>query len=170
MDILLLILALVLSLVGLAGCIVPVLPGTAFSYLGLLAAALTSYSTISRSSLWIWLVVSIAVIAADFVFPAMMTKRFGGSRYGSIGATVGIFVGLLAGHAGVILGPFLGAVIGELLHDKTDTQRALRVGFGSFMAFIVGTGLKLFTSIWMFAILLGDLWPVVRGFFSSLFA
>lgn len=168
MDIFLSILALLLSLIGLAGCIVPVLPGTAFSYLGLVAAFMTSFSTLSQTTLWIWLAVSLLVIAADFVFPALMTKKFGGSRYGSVGATVGIFVGLLAGPAGVILGPFFGAVVGELLFDKNDTRRAVRVGFGSFMAFIAGTGLKLVTSLWMLALLLKDLWPAVRDFFCSL--
>ena len=163
MDFLLVFIALLMSFIGLLGCVIPVLPGTAFSYLGLLAAFMTSYSTIPASAMWIWLIVSVGVILADFVFPAVMTRFFGGTRYGAIGATVGIFVGLLAGPAGVVLGPFFGAVVGELLHDKNDPWSAMKSGFGSFMAFVVGTGLKLLTSIWMLSVLLADLWPVVKG-------
>ena len=163
MDFLLVFIALLMSSIGLLGCVIPVLPGTAFSYLGLLAAFMTSYSTIPASAMWIWLIVSVGVILADFVFPAVMTRFFGGTRYGAIGATVGIIVGLLAGPAGVVLGPFFGAVVGELLHDKNDPWSAMKSGFGSFMAFVVGTGLKLLTSIWMLSVLLADLWPVVKG-------
>lgn len=169
MDIFLSITAIVLSLIGLAGCIIPVLPGTVLSYGGLLCGFFCSYSTIDPVSMWIWLAVSLAVIAADFFFPAMMTKAFGGTRAGAIGATVGIFLGLTAGPVGIILGPFFGAVVGELLHDKRDPATALKVGFGSFAAFIVGTGLKLITSIWMLAILLHDMWSPLKEWFVELF-
>ena len=93
MDVVLSICAFLLAILGIAGCIVPALPGTLLSYGGLLCAYFTSYSQMSASALWIWLAVCIAVSVADYVLPAWMTKRFGGSRAGSIGATVGVFVG-----------------------------------------------------------------------------
>ncbi|MDE5815530.1 MAG: DUF456 domain-containing protein, partial [Alistipes sp.] len=70
------------------------------------------------------------------------------SRAGVVGATVGAVAGIFVfPPVGILLGPFLGAVIGELLHDSSDTARALQVGIGSFLAFLVGTGLKLCVTI-----------------------
>ena len=171
MDIVLIVVALILTLVGFIGDIFPGLPGTAFSYLALVAGAFTSYSTISGWTLGVWLVVSVLVIVADFVFPALMTKAFGGTKYGTWGATIGVVVGFLVGNIfGVIVGPFVGAFVGELMHDKQDTSKALKVGFGSFMAFLFGTGLKLFTSAWMLVILLTDSWGVISEAWDGLWA
>ncbi|MDE7004972.1 MAG: DUF456 domain-containing protein, partial [Alistipes sp.] len=83
MDVLLAILAFVLSVLGIVGCIVPVLPGVVLSYLGLLCAWGASYSQISAATLWLWLALTAAVSAADYFLPAWMTRRFGGSRAGA---------------------------------------------------------------------------------------
>ena len=93
MDITLSLLALALSILGIIGCIVPALPGVVLSYAGLLCAYFTSYSQMSASALWLWLGVTVAVSVADYFLPAWMTRRFGGSRAGAIGATVGVFAG-----------------------------------------------------------------------------
>ena len=169
MDVFLTILAYLLSVVGIIGCIVPALPGTAVSYLALLLAYATSYTSIESSTLWIWLAISLIVIVIDYIFPAMMTKAFGGSRAGTIGATVGVFAGLFMGPVGIILAPFFGAVIGELLHDKTDPSKAIRVGFGSFISFLVGTGIKLCASFYMLGILIGDTLPVLKNWIATTF-
>lgn len=124
MDVVLSICAFLLAILGIAGCIVPALPGTLLSYGGLLCAYFTSYSQMSASALWIWLAICIAVSVADYVLPAWMTKRFGGSRAGSIGATVGVFVGFFfLPPIGIILGPFLGAVIGELINNRNERPK-----------------------------------------------
>lgn len=171
LDIILIVMALLLAFVGFIGDILPGLPGTAFSYLALVAGACTSYSTISGWTLGVWFVVSVLVIVADFVFPALMTKAFGGTKYGTWGATIGIVAGFLIGNVfGLILGPFIGAMLGELIHDKQDAARALKVGFGSFMAFIFGTGLKLFASVWMLAILIADSWRMISNAWDGLWA
>lgn len=151
MDILWTIGIFVFSILGIIGCIVPMIPGTAFSYAGLICAYLCSSATLSGWSMLIWLAVSLVTIAADYYLPAVMARRFGGSKAGAIGATVGVFFGffLMSPFLGVILGPFFGAVIGELVHDKSDPAKALVVGFGSFASFIVGTGLKLIVSLAM---------------------
>ena len=119
------------------------LPGVRGVYAGLLCSWVASYSTIGTAALWIWLAVTVAVSVIDYYLPAWMTRRFGGSRSGAIGATVGVFAGFFFfPPLGVILGPFFGAVIGELLHDKSDPAKAFLVGTGSFLSFLVGPGPK----------------------------
>lgn len=170
MDIALAIAAFLLSLLGIAGCIVPGLPGPILSYVGLLAAYFTSYSDMSTASIWIWLAVTVVVSVADYFLPAWMTRRFGGSRAGAIGATIGVFAGFfLFPPLGIILGPFFGAVLGELLHDKSDPGKALVVGFGSFVSFAVGTGIKLAASLGMFVHVIADTWPALRDWAGGLF-
>ncbi len=170
MDILLSTCAFLLAILGIAGCIVPALPGTILSYGALLCAYFTSYSQIGGMALGIWLAVCVAVSVADYFLPAWMTKRFGGSRAGSIGATVGVFVGFfLLPPVGIILGPFLGAVIGELFNNRKDFAKALVVGCGSFLSFIVGTGIKLIASIGIFIHILADTWPALRNWLATVF-
>ena len=78
MDIFLATLAFLCSIIGLIGCIVPVLPGIVLNYAALLLLTLTDYADISLSTLFIWGVVTAVVTVADFYLPAWMTRRFGG--------------------------------------------------------------------------------------------
>ena len=146
MDIALSVLAFLFTIVGIIGCIVPALPGVVLSYAGLLCAYFTSYSHMSASALWIWLAITVAVSVADYFLPAWMTRRFGGSRAGAIGATVG-----------------------ELLNDRGDFPKAILVGFGSFLSFIVGTGLKVVAAVGMLIHVTTDTYPAVRNWFATLF-
>jgi uncharacterized protein YqgC (DUF456 family) len=72
-----------------------------------------------------------------------LSKKFGGTKAGSIGATIGTIVGIFLGPIGLLLGPFAGAVIGEMSAKKLEFREALKVGFGSMMSFVVGTAFKL---------------------------
>ncbi len=171
MDVFLSILAFVCCLVGIAGCIIPVLPGPVLSYAGLFCAWACSYSTIPSSSMWIWAGVTVVVVLVDYFLPGYMAKLFGGTRAGSIGATVGMIVGLfVGGFVGVLLGPFVGAVIGELIHDRSRSAHAFRVGIGSFLSFLVGTGLKLVAAVAMFVLVVADTWPALRTWCIGIFA
>ena len=142
MDIVLYILAGLCLLIGLVGCVLPGLPGVPLSYLGLILMHVTDKYNYSWQFLIIWLVVVILVSVLDFVIPARGTKKFGGTKAGAWGATIGVVVGLFAGPWGIILGPFIGAVVGELIANKKDTN-ALKAGFGSFIGIMSGTVLKL---------------------------
>ena len=161
MDIALSIAAFLFSITGIVGCIVPIIPGVALSYVGLLCASFCSYSEISSATLWIWLAVTVAVSVIDYFLPGYFARLVGGTRAGSIGATVGMIA--------VILGPFFGAVIGELIHDRSDSAKAFRSGFGSFLAFIAGTGLKLVAAIWMICLVWSDTYPVVKNWIVTTF-
>ncbi|MBO7300275.1 MAG: DUF456 domain-containing protein [Tidjanibacter sp.] len=142
------ILAIVCTVIGVLGCVVPILPGVPICYLGLLLCHWAG-ATLTTSQLIIWAVVAVAVTLLDNFLPAVMTNKFGGSKAATRGSLIGIIVGFFAGPAGLILGPFFGALIGELTNNGSDSARAFKVAFGSFVAFIFGTGLKLVAAIYL---------------------
>ena len=138
MDTLLIILAILCTLGGVAGCILPILPGPPLNFLALLLMRWSGHAGFDSRFLWIWAAVTLIVSA------------FGGSKYAATGSTVGMIVGLLFfPPAGLIVGAFAGALIGELLYDRDDLRKAVRVAIGSFVAFLLSTGLKLAASLAM---------------------
>lgn len=145
MDYFLLALSIVLILIGIIGCLVPVLPGPPISYAGILVLHFTRYAEFSRNLLIILGIVAAIVTLLDYFVPIWGTKKFGGSKYGIRGATVGLIIGLFFGPPGIIMGPFLGAFIGEMIF-KDDFKYALKAGFGSLLGFLTGIGLKLAAS------------------------
>lgn len=170
MDWVLSILSVVFIVIGIIGCIVPVLPGVILAYGGLVCSYFCSYSQLTVSSLLFWLALTLVVSVVDYFLPAYMARLFGGSSAGMRGATAGLVIGFLVGNVvGTIIGPFVGAVVGELFHDSKDFARSLKVGFGSFLSFAVGTGLKLVVSIMMLVRVFGDIYPVVSDSVKSWF-
>lgn len=165
------ILALVFAVIGIVGCVLPLLPGPVLTYAGLLCAYGCSYSDLSVTALVAWGAATLVAIVADYFLPALMTRVMGGSKAGEIGATIGMVIGIFFSFSVVslILFPFAGAVIGELIRDRSDSGRAFRSGFGSFLAFAVGTGLKLAVCIGMFVHIFADTWGPLRDWFASLF-
>jgi uncharacterized protein YqgC (DUF456 family) len=148
MDYVLLILAIVMMIVGIAGCLLPVLPGPPLTYLSLVVLHFTHFADISRNLFIILGIVTILVTVIDYVVPIWGTRQFGGSKYGMRGATVGLIIGLFLGPPGIIIGPFVGAVVGELIY-KDEIKYALKAGFGSLLGFLTGIGLKLAASLLM---------------------
>ena len=104
------------------------------------------------------------------LFPACVDDPQIRRLAGGIGATVGVFAGFfIFPPIGIILGPFVGAVAGELLNDRGDFPKAILVGFGSFLSFIVGTGLKVVAAVGMLIHVTADTYPAVRDWFATLF-
>lgn len=149
MDTGLIIIAIIAGVVGLLGVIVPVLPGTLLSYGGLICAYFVDGSTISLTQIIVCGIASIVVIILDYVLPGYFTKLFGGTKAGITGATIGTFIGFLFGLPGIILGPFLGAVIGEMVGNNASIDKALNIGLGSMLSFLVGSGIKLIVGLYM---------------------
>ena len=145
MEIFLLIVAVVLILTGIIGSVLPVLPGPPLAYAGLLFMHFSGpHYTISVALLVVLGLLTLGITVLDYALPAMGTKRFGGTKYGSWGSTIGLVVGVFTswlGPWGIILGPFLGALIGELLYGQT-TDAALKSATGSFLGFLGGTFMK----------------------------
>ena len=134
-------------ILGIAGCLLPILPGPPLSYLGLIAIHLTSKIDFSSKFLISWGIIVIVVSILDYVIPIWGTKLFGGSKYGVWGSMVGLLAGLFIPPIGIIIGPFIGAVAGEMLAG--NKQNALKAGFGSFIGFIAGTVVKMLVSLIM---------------------
>jgi len=133
---------------GIIGCLVPVLPGPALSFLGLIFLHFSRFGHFSRSTLIAMGIITVVVTLLDYIVPIWGTKKFGGSKYGTRGATVGLIIGLFLGPMGIIIGPLIGAFIGEMIF-KDDLNYALRAGFGSLLGFLAGVGLKLAASFIM---------------------
>lgn len=147
-DYLFLISGILLMILGIIGCLVPVLPGPPFSYIGLILLHLSRFGHFPASTLIILGTIAVVVTVLDYIVPIWGTRKFGGTKYGTRGATVGLIIGFFLGPAGIIIGPFLGAVIGEMIF-RDDMNYALKAGFGSLLGFLAGIGLKLAASLVM---------------------
>ncbi len=142
MDVFWLIVALVLMVAGILGCLLPFLPGPPLSYLGLLTMQLREHAPFTVKFLVIFAVITIIVTVLDYWIPVAGAKRFGGTKYGMWGCTIGLIVGIFFPPLGLIAGPFIGAFVGELL-GNASTQHALKAALGSFIGFLFGTLIKL---------------------------
>ena len=103
---------------------------------------------------------AVFVTILDYAAPVWFTKKFGGSKYGTWGATIGLFVGLLLGPLGVVVCPFLGAFIGELINE-TPPADAVKIAFMTFAAFMLTTGLKLVYGIYIFVMVFAEVLGLV---------
>ena len=141
-SILLWTLALLLVAVGVAGTVMPGLPGTVLVLAGLvLAAWMDGFSRVGAATVAVLVGLTLLAYAADVIAGALGAKRSGASARAAAGAGLGALVGLFFGIAGVLIGPFLGAVLGELsLHGSLG--KAGRAGIGAWLGMAVGTAVK----------------------------
>ena len=139
----LLILAIILVVVGLAGTVLPALPGVPLIFGGLLLIAyLDDFSKVGMVTLVILGVLAVIAFGVDYVAAMMGAKRAGASRLAVIGATLGTIGGLFFGFVGIIIGPFAGAAVGEFIARK-DALQAGKVGFATWLGIVIGTAAKL---------------------------
>ncbi|WP_298418729.1 DUF456 domain-containing protein [uncultured Kordia sp.] len=159
MDIFFTILGFFLMLLGIIGSFLPVLPGPITSWFGLLLLYLTDAIPNDWTFLGITLVIAIVVFIMDYIIPAIGTKRFGGSKYGVYGTTIGLILGLIfIGPTGIIIGPFVGALVGELAFANKDANSAFKAAFGSFLGFLFSTFLKFIVAVIYFGFFMRDFW------------
>lgn len=160
MDIALLIIGFIFMLIGILGSFLPVLPGPPLSWVGLLLLHLTGAIPQDWWFLGITAVVALVVFALDYIIPAIGTKKFGGTRAGMIGTTLGLLVALIfpiLGPFGIIIWPFVGALAGELL-NKADKKTATKAAFGSFLGFLTGTFIKFLVAIVFMGLFISKAW------------
>lgn len=148
-DVALYLLAALLMITGIAGAIVPALPGIPLLFAGIwLAAGVDHYR---HAGAW-WLVAIAAIgmvgLVVDFVAGTLGAKRVGASPRALWGAAIGTLVGMFFGLPGLLLGPFLGALAGELM-SGTSVLRSTHVGVHAWFGMLVGTLVKLVISFMM---------------------
>jgi uncharacterized protein YqgC (DUF456 family) len=143
METLLLIAAVVAVLLGLAGIVLPLLPGMPLLFGGLwLLAWLDEFSRVGALTLGILAAMAVLAWLADYAAAALGVRRVGASGLAVAGAAIGAIVGLLGGLAGVIVGPILGAALGEWLARRSHTQ-ATRAGIAAGLGFLLAVVAKL---------------------------
>lgn len=139
---LLYVVAAVLMLVGLAGTVLPALPGIPLVFVGMVLAA---WAGDFQYVGWGWLIalgiLTLLSLGIDLMAGSMGAKRVGASRFALVGAVLGSLVGLFFGPLGLFAGPFVGALAGELLHRR-DLGHATKVGVGTWFGVLLGTVLK----------------------------
>ena len=142
MDTFWLVLGFILMAIGILGCLLPLLPGPPLAFVALLIQQLRTDAPFTTKFLWIWAIITVVGTALGYIIPVYGTRKYGGSKYGIWGCTIGLIAGIWMGPLGIIIGPFLGAFIGELL-ARNNSENALKAAWGSFVGFLFGTLLKL---------------------------
>jgi len=154
-DALWMLLAVLLVIVGVAGSVLPALPGVPLVFVGLaLAAWVGDFARVSGFTVAVLGLLTLLSIVVDLAASALGAKRVGATRLAVLGALIGTLAGLFLGLPGLVLGPFAGAVIGELMsHGRME--QATRAGLATWMGLIFGTLAKLalvFTMLGVFAL------------------
>jgi uncharacterized protein YqgC (DUF456 family) len=143
--------AAVLVIVGLAGTVLPVIPGALLVFGGLfLAAWADGFTRVGGFPLTLIGALAVLSWAADFVASLLGAQRVGASPLALIGATIGGVIGLFLGIPGMILGPFIGAVAGELL-ARGGLAKAGKVGLGTWLGLIAAAIAKVVLAFLMIA-------------------
>ena len=143
-SVLLWVLAVGLILTGLAGTLVPILPGIPLMLLGMFIAAwIGHFARVGPITLSILSLLTVFAVALDLGAAALGARRVGASRQAVAGAALGTVVGMVFGIPGLILGPFVGAAAGEFLarnrRGREDAMAAVRIGTAAWIGYVIGT-------------------------------
>jgi uncharacterized protein YqgC (DUF456 family) len=153
-SILLLLAGIIITLAGLAGLVLPVIPGPFLMLAGLaLAAWAEDFIYIGPTTLTILSILAVLTFVVDYVAGAYGAKKYGASRQAIWGAIIGAVIGLFFGLIGVIVGPFIGAFIGQLT-VRRDLGDAGRVGLGTWLGIALGLATKIALGISMIGVYL----------------
>ncbi len=145
MPIWLILLASLLTLIGIAGCILPGLPGPPFNYAALLLLHFNGYP-FSDSSLIIFGILTIVVLILDYTIPVFSARIFGATKTGIRGSIVGMVVGMFFTPVGMIGGLLLGAIIGDLMEGRSLSQATLS-GAGTLLGALAGILIKTIVAV-----------------------
>jgi uncharacterized protein len=156
------IVAVLLVVIGIAGTILPMLPGVPLVFAGLLLAAWHGgFAQVSILTMVIIGVIALLAWAVDFVASIATAKKFGASKYALWGAGIGAVVGIAGGIVGLIIGPAIGAVIGELITHKNASKQAISkeattkattVGIAAGLGFVLALAVKIVLVLTMLAV------------------
>ena len=149
--------AVLLIAVGLAGTVLPALPGTILVLGGIVLGAWLDDFT--RVKWWVVTIIAVLAVAAwvtDYLATIMGAKKAGASTLAIVGAALGTIAGIFMGLIGVLFMPFVGAVIGELIAQK-NVKKAAKVGLATWLGLLIGTVVKLVLVFMMIGIFVAAL-------------
>jgi len=160
-EILLIVLSFVFVLIGVVGVIMPLLPGVPLAWIGILLFGLvTNFAAISLKNIVIFLILTIAVSALDFVIPLAGANKYKASKEGLWGAVLGAILGMLIiGPLGFLLGFVFGIVLGEMYNGR-ESHDIARILKGTLLGFIFGGLLKLVLALTMLGYLIGGIFNI----------
>lgn len=135
--------SIVLVLLGMAGLILPALPGPPLLFVGfVLAAWADDFLYVGIKTIVVLALLTLLTYGVDLWATMFGVKRFGATKRAVIGAFAGLVVGIFVGFPGVLFGPFIGAMIGELIAQR-GLHAAARAGFGATLGLALGAAIKL---------------------------
>lgn len=147
MEIFIIILSILFCIIGLIGSFTPIVPAPLTCWVSFLILKLSGVIYISNFFIIFTFIISISIFLIDFLLPSIGAKKFGGSKKGIFGCTIGLILGFVfLGIIGSLFGSIIGAFIGESI-NKSDLKSRLSASIGAFIAFITGVFLKLSVSI-----------------------
>ena len=139
----------------------PILPGPLTSWFGLFILNLISSIEIDSTLLIITFIIAITIFILDSLIPIYGSKYFGATKYGIIGASIGLVIGIIAPIPfGILIGPILGALIGELLFNN-DLKKSIKSSIGVLIGFVASSFIKFVTSIVYLMIYIIQLWEYI---------
>jgi len=146
-------------LLGIAGCVLPILPGPVLIFLGLLLLALLKDFSppLTPTLMIVMAILTVVVTIGDYMIPFWGAKKYGTSKWGIWGSVAGMAIGLLFSPFGMLLGAFIGAVAIEWWVQK-EKGKAFRAGWGVIVGSLLGTVLKLGVSGMMAYYFIRALW------------
>ncbi len=157
-DILLWTTAVAFIVVGVAGTIVPALPGIPMIFIGAwIIAYIDDYNEITWMALVVLGILTVIGFAVDWVAQTMGAQKAGASKYGLAGSLVGTILGLFMGIFGILFMPLIGAFIGEYIAQR-DLRVATNVGWATWLGMLAGTAIKLALSFTMIGIVIFAMW------------
>ena len=144
MDIIAWTLIIALFIIAFIGLVYPIIPSVLFLLGGFIVYGL--FYSFTELPWWFWVIELLFVallFAADTISNLIGVKKFGGSKAGMWGSTIGLLIGpFVIPFAGIIAGPFIGAIVGELIVTRSNIQQAIKVGVGSVVGFLTSVVTK----------------------------
>jgi len=148
MEAALIVIGIFLMILGFVGCFIPVLPGPPLGYVSLLLLQIGPEKPFTLKMMLITGSIVVLVTVLDYIIPALGTKKWGGSKYGMIGAIIGVIGGLFFPPFGLLFLPLVGAVLGELINGAS-TDKAFKSAIGTLAGLIFGTFLKFSVTVFL---------------------
>lgn len=146
--------AVAFILVGLAGTVLPALPGTPLVFVGLLLAAWADgFTKVGWFPLVLLALLTAGSLAIDFFASSLGAKKVGASRLAIVGSVLGGIVGFFFGLPGLFIGPFVGAALGEYITLK-NLKQAGKVGLATWLGILFGTAAKVALAFTMLGVFL----------------